>query len=123
MKTKALSIGDIVHFHPTVKARQAAIITEIHPLAESASRPHVNLIVLAPETNTKDRGVAWATPQTCIKPLDLDPSESLDGKQKNFWAFKDEFEIQTPPDKTNSQLKGSESNALNTSNDSIYGED
>ena len=97
----------------------AAIITEIHPREADEARPRLNLYVLPPDGKTAPQQ------KQGIQPMELDPSEeSLSGKQKNFWAFPHEFEIQTPPSKEDHQLKGSESNAQHAnSENSIYGED
>ena len=108
------SIGQVVHFHPTNKERLAAIVTETFPLDPDQSRPNVNLYVLHTQGGKTQH-------QTNIPPYDLSPDADI--QTKNFWAFKDEFEIQTPPNKTTKQLKGSESNANQNTNDSIYGED
>lgn len=108
------SIGQLVHFHPTAKERLAAIVTETFPLEPDALRPKVNLQVFMQGGKIESR--------QSIQPYDLSPDADI--PTKNFWAFPDEFEVQTPPSKTSIQLKGSESNAQhNNSNDPIYGED
>lgn len=112
-------IGDIVHFHPSKESRQAAIVTEIHPKEAEELRPRLNLTIFPPDGKTVPQQ------RQNVPPLELDPSEeflALTGKQKNFWSFPNEHTIQTPPQKEQHQLKGSESNAINSEN-SIYGED
>lgn len=109
------SIGDIVHFHPTANQRLAAIVVETYPLQPNQSRPDCDLSIF---TNVKGQSKDAAK----VPGLLPDPTDEPNTKLKNFWTFKDEYDLTTPTDKEPHLLNGTNSNINNNNNNSIYGE-